>query len=534
MRMSCAASSRDRRVRRYSALVPNEAGYERLRSAALPVAAIFVSASETPQPQERELQHRGAARALRARGGARAGGRRVAARVRLDRVRLPVRRRRRGRRRRRRRAAARRARRRRDLARRHDRRRPSAAGARAGARPWRARSPLERIALHLHDTCGRALANVQAGYEAGVRTFDASLGGLGGCPYAPGASGNVATEDVVDLFERAGVATGVDLDALVDTTRLARARRARGARCRAASTGPGWGSASGNANQAEGGRVKTATTSVRNWRASGRAAGPGTTRRRARRASSSAASASRCCSTPDSFVEDAALANSLAGDLPADGVVTGIGRVDGRPVCVMANDSTVKAGSWGARTVEKILRIQETRRAPARADGLPRRLGRRAHHRPGPDVPGPPRRRAHLPQPGAGSRAGPAGLPALRAVGRRRRLHPGLLRRRVHGRGQRLHVPRLAAHGRDGDRREATLEEMGGARMHCSVSGCGDFLAKTDEEAIAARARYLSYLPAALRRGAAARGGARRPRRPAPISRPRSRATRTSPSTCAR
>jgi hydroxymethylglutaryl-CoA lyase len=80
-------------------------------------------------------------------------------------------------------------------------------------------APLERIALHLHDTFGRALANVQAGYEAGVRSFDASLGGLGGCPYAPGASGNVATEDVVDLFERAGVATGIDLDRLVDTTR---------------------------------------------------------------------------------------------------------------------------------------------------------------------------------------------------------------------------------------------------------------------------------------------------------------------------
>jgi len=79
-------------------------------------------------------------------------------------------------------------------------------------------APLERLALHLHDTWGRALANVQAGYEAGVRTFDASLGGLGGCPYAPGASGNVATEDVVDLFGRAGIATGVDLDALVDAT----------------------------------------------------------------------------------------------------------------------------------------------------------------------------------------------------------------------------------------------------------------------------------------------------------------------------
>lgn len=78
--------------------------------------------------------------------------------------------------------------------------------------------PLERVALHFHDTYGRALANVQAGFEAGVRTFDASLGGLGGCPYAPGASGNVATEDVVDLFEQQGVGTGVSLDALVDAT----------------------------------------------------------------------------------------------------------------------------------------------------------------------------------------------------------------------------------------------------------------------------------------------------------------------------
>jgi hydroxymethylglutaryl-CoA lyase len=78
--------------------------------------------------------------------------------------------------------------------------------------------PLENVALHLHDTYGRALANVQAGFEAGVRSFDASLGGLGGCPYAPGASGNVATEDVVDLFERQGVATGVALEVLVDAT----------------------------------------------------------------------------------------------------------------------------------------------------------------------------------------------------------------------------------------------------------------------------------------------------------------------------
>ena len=60
-----------------------------------------------------------------------------------------------------------------------------------------------------------------------------------------------------------------------------------------------------------------------------------------------------------SFVEDALLANAAAADLPADGVVTGIGTVDGRPVCVMANDPTVKAGSWGARTVEKIVRLTE-------------------------------------------------------------------------------------------------------------------------------------------------------------------------------
>src|SRR5437764_3748509 len=60
------------------------------------------------------------------------------------------------------------------------------------------------------------------------------------------------------------------------------------------------------------------------------------------------------------FVEDGLYANATAPDLPADGVVTGIGRVHGRPVAIMANDSTVKAGSWGARTVEKIIRIQET------------------------------------------------------------------------------------------------------------------------------------------------------------------------------
>jgi hydroxymethylglutaryl-CoA lyase len=77
-------------------------------------------------------------------------------------------------------------------------------------------APLERVALHLHDTYGRGVANVVAGYEAGIRTFDASLGGLGGCPYAPGASGNVATGDLVALFESEGVATGVDIARLAD------------------------------------------------------------------------------------------------------------------------------------------------------------------------------------------------------------------------------------------------------------------------------------------------------------------------------
>jgi len=77
---------------------------------------------------------------------------------------------------------------------------------------------LDRIVLHVHDTWGRGLANVSAGFEAGLRKFDASIGGLGGCPYAPGAAGNVATEDLVGFFDAAGIETGIDLDALVDTS----------------------------------------------------------------------------------------------------------------------------------------------------------------------------------------------------------------------------------------------------------------------------------------------------------------------------
>ena len=81
--------------------------------------------------------------------------------------------------------------------------------------------PLDKVALHMHDTRGTALANVVVGLELGVRDFDASVGGLGGCPYAPGAAGNLATEDLVYLLDRMGVATGVDLDALVRAGQVA-------------------------------------------------------------------------------------------------------------------------------------------------------------------------------------------------------------------------------------------------------------------------------------------------------------------------
>ena len=77
------------------------------------------------------------------------------------------------------------------------------------------RMPLERLAGHYHDTYGQALANIYASLELGVATFDSSIAGLGGCPYAKGASGNVATEDVVYMLQGLGIETGVDLDKLV-------------------------------------------------------------------------------------------------------------------------------------------------------------------------------------------------------------------------------------------------------------------------------------------------------------------------------
>jgi hydroxymethylglutaryl-CoA lyase len=81
--------------------------------------------------------------------------------------------------------------------------------------------PASRLALHMHDTRGTALANVVAGLEAGVATFDASIGGLGGCPYAPGASGNLATEDLVYLLHGMGHETGIDFAKLIAAGALA-------------------------------------------------------------------------------------------------------------------------------------------------------------------------------------------------------------------------------------------------------------------------------------------------------------------------
>lgn len=81
--------------------------------------------------------------------------------------------------------------------------------------------PAENLAGHYHDTAGRALANIDASLEKGLRTFDASVGGLGGCPYAPGAAGNVATDAVVERVEAAGFHTGIDRAALAKATAFA-------------------------------------------------------------------------------------------------------------------------------------------------------------------------------------------------------------------------------------------------------------------------------------------------------------------------
>jgi len=97
------------------------------------------------------------------------------------------------------------------------------------------RVPIDKLAGHYHDTYGQAMANIYASLEAGVAVFDAAVAGLGGCPYAAGASGNVATEDVVYMLDGLGIETGIDLDALVDTAgwiseRLGRAPASKVAR----------------------------------------------------------------------------------------------------------------------------------------------------------------------------------------------------------------------------------------------------------------------------------------------------------------
>jgi acetyl-CoA carboxylase carboxyltransferase component len=202
---------------------------------------------------------------------------------------------------------------------------------------------------------------------------------------------------------------------------------------------------------------------------------------------------------PDSFVEDGALANALDPELPADGVVTGLGTVGGRAVCVMANDSTVKAGSWGSRTVEKIVRIQEValrERLPLfyLVDSAGARITDQVEMFPG-------RRGAgrifhnevHLsgtvPQicllfgPSA---AGGAYIPAFCDVVIMVEGNASMY----------LGSPRMAEMVIG---EKVTLEELGGARMHCSVSGCGDFLVKTEEQGIALARRWFSYLPRSFR-----------------------------------
>src|SRR6476660_824378 len=141
---------------------------------------------------------------------------------------------------------------------------------------------------------------------------------------------------------------------------------------------------------------------------------------------------------PGSFSVEALLSNRENEGLGADGVVTGLADIGGRTVALMANDPTVKAGSWGPKTVEKILRTQERAlrlEVPMvyLVDSAGARITDQVKMFPG--------RRA-------------AGLSALRAVGRGRGLHPGVLRRRDHARRERVDVPRVAADGRGGDRRE--------------------------------------------------------------------------------
>lgn len=199
---------------------------------------------------------------------------------------------------------------------------------------------------------------------------------------------------------------------------------------------------------------------------------------------------------PGFQVEDGILANCLDESLPADGVVTGIGQIQGKSVCFMANDSTVKAGSWGWRTVEKIIRIQETAEklkvpliylvdsAGARiTDQIEMFPGRRGA---GKIFHNQVKLSGMIPQicllfgPSA---AGGAYIPAFCDIVIMNEGHASMY----------LGSPRMAEMV-IGER--VSLEEMGGARMHCSVSGCGDVLVQSEEEAIELCKKYISYMPA--------------------------------------
>lgn len=197
----------------------------------------------------------------------------------------------------------------------------------------------------------------------------------------------------------------------------------------------------------------------------------------------------------NSFTEDGLFANCLADGLPADGVVTGLGKIQGRAVAVMANDSTIKAGSWGARTVEKILRIQEMAeklevpvfylvdsagaRITDQVEMFPGRRGAGRIFRNEANFSG------RFPQicvlfgPSA---AGGAYIPSFCDVVIMVEGNASMY----------LGSPRMAE-SVIGEK--VTLEEMGGARMHCTVSGCGDFLVTKEEEAIEKAKRYFSYMP---------------------------------------
>jgi methylmalonyl-CoA decarboxylase subunit alpha len=196
-----------------------------------------------------------------------------------------------------------------------------------------------------------------------------------------------------------------------------------------------------------------------------------------------------------SFSEEALLANWNGDGLGADGVVTGVGTIDGRPVALMANDPTVKAGSWGPKTVEKILRIQErasSLRIPMvyLVDSAGARITEQVQMFPGRRGAGriffnEVRMSGVVPQvcvlfgPSA---AGGAYIPAFCDIAIMRDGNASMY----------LGSPRMAQMviGED-----VTLEEMGGARMHTSVSGCAHELVKSDEEGIAFARRYLSYFP---------------------------------------